>query len=91
MGNQLIKLYIFLFFKNHIYKMSTFEIILLILQIVNIIFSLCITPIITGVIEFSKRIEKSSCFGSSVELTKINELKKEIEKVHSKIDLANQI
>jgi hypothetical protein len=61
--------------------MSPFEISILILQIVNIVFSLCIGPLITAIVEFSRRIEKSNCFGSSIELTKINELKNEVQQI----------
>lgn len=54
--------------------MTPVEITILVLQILNILFTLCISPLVSGFVEFTKRIEKSNCFGSSIELTKINEI-----------------
>ena len=58
--------------------MDSFQISILILQIVNIVFSVCIAPLVSGAIEFTRRIEKSNCCGGNLELTHINELKKEV-------------
>ena len=49
--------------------MDSFQISILILQIVNIIFSICVGPLVTAFVEFSRRIERSNCCGSSVELS----------------------
>ena len=57
--------------------------ILIIITSAGLITSL-IGPLITGAIEFSKRIERSSCCGgSSIELTHINDLKQELKTVQS--------
>lgn len=56
---------------------------LIIISSVGLITSL-VGPLVTGVVEFSRRIEKSSCFGSSLELTKINEIKQELHETKSK-------
>ena len=37
--------------------MDSFQISILILQIVNIVFSICVGPLVTAVIEFTRRIE----------------------------------
>jgi len=57
--------------------------ILIIITSASLITSL-IGPLIIGVVEFTKRIEKSSCCGgSSIELTHINDLKQELKTVQS--------
>ena len=63
--------------------------ILIIITSASLITSL-VGPIITGIVEFSRRIEKSSCcYGSSIELTKINDLKQQLNtiKTEHKIEI----
>ena len=56
--------------------MDSFQISILILQIINIVFSICVGPLVTAVVEFTRRIERSNCCGSNVELTHIDEIRK---------------
>jgi len=56
--------------------MDTFQISILILQIINIVFSICVGPLVTAVVELTRRIERSNCCGSNVELTHIDEIRK---------------
>jgi len=56
--------------------------ILIVITSASLITSL-VGPLVTGLIELTKRVEKSSCCGSSVELTKINDVKQELEHVKS--------
>ena len=51
--------------------MCSFQISILILQIVNIIFSIGVGPLVTAFVEFSRRIERSNCCGSNVELAPV--------------------
>lgn len=74
--------------------MSTIEILLIIFQILNILVSL-ISPIFMAVSQFIKRIEKSSCCGSKVELHDAksfnNSIKNENELNNIQIDKINDI
>ena len=55
--------------------------ILIVITSASLITSL-IGPLVTGIIEFSKRIEKSSCCGSNVELSP-SQIHEEIKKTTS--------
>ena len=53
--------------------------------------TLLLSPIMSCAIEFSRHIEKSSCCGSNMELTHINDMKKELLEAQSmhKIEIGN--
>jgi hypothetical protein len=55
----------------------------IILQVVNMGLTAVIVPVVGAVIEFMRRVEKSSCCGSNIELTHINELKEELKATKS--------
>lgn len=69
--------------------MQTEAIILIIITSLTCLTSM-VTPIITAFIEFTRRIERSNCFGSSIELTKYEDIKKELVETKSKQDLLHQ-
>ena len=62
--------------------MSTEYIILIVLSSLTCLSSL-VSPIITAGIEFTRRIERSSCLGGNIQLTHINDLKEDLEKTKS--------
>ena len=72
--------------------------ILIIITSAGLITSL-ISPLITGVVEFTKRIEKSSCCGSQISLSEVDKLNKTTSEHNMKledqqkqiVDLVNQI
>ena len=65
--------------------------VLIIIPSASLITSL-IGPIVTGVVEFSRRIQKSSCLGGSVELKSVKELQNELHETKSthKIEIDKQ-
>ena len=65
-------------------------IVLIIITSASFLTSL-LSPIISCGIEFSRRVERSSCCGSNMELTHINDMKKELLEAQSihKIEIDN--
>ena len=57
-------------------------IVLIILSSLTCLSSL-LAPIVTAGVEFTRRIEKSNCCGSSIELTHINDLKEDLNRTKS--------
>ena len=56
----------------------------IILQVVNMGLTVVIVPVVGAVIEFSRRIQSSSCCGgSSIELSSVKELKEELKATKS--------
>lgn len=64
-------------------------IILIIVTSLNFLSSLLLI-LMKGAFEFMRRIEKSTCLGGSMELTKINDIKSDLRVVESKHDLLDR-